>query len=136
MYRPHFSSKLSLLTVRRFRMKHARQLLIIILLLLSAFIFAEDRLVLTLNDAFETAIANNADIQKQLITLEGARRVKNASWNMFLPNISAVTGGVNNSHTLYDGTEKMSKDEKSAWSWSASTGVSIGFSTSIPYKIM
>ena len=45
-------------------MKHARQLLIIILLLLSAFIFAEDRLVLTLNDAFETAIANNADIQK------------------------------------------------------------------------
>ncbi|MBR4824813.1 MAG: TolC family protein [Spirochaetaceae bacterium] len=116
-------------------MKHARQLLIIILLLLSAFIFAEDRLVLTLNDAFETAIANNADIQKQLITLEGARRVKNASWNMFLPNISAVTGGVSNSHTLYDGTGKMSKDEKNAWSWSASTGVSIGFSTSIPYKI-
>lgn len=116
-------------------MKHARQLLIIILLLLSAFVFAENRLVLTLNDAFETAIANNSDIQKQLIALEGARRVKNASWNMFLPEISAVTGSVSNSHTLYDGTEKLSKDQKSSWRWSAGTGISIGFSTSIPYKI-
>ncbi|MBO7420935.1 MAG: TolC family protein [Spirochaetaceae bacterium] len=116
-------------------MKHARQLLIIILLLLSAFVFAENRFVLTLNDAFETAMANNSDIQKQLVALEGARRVKNASWNMFLPEISAVTGSVNNSHTLYDGTEKLSKDQKSSWRWSAGTGISIGFSTSIPYKI-
>lgn len=115
-------------------MKHARQLLVIILLLLSSFAFAQNKLVLTLNDAFETAIANNADIQKQLIALEGARRLKDASWNIFLPNVSA-TGSIGNSHNLYDGTEKLSKDNKNVWSWSASAGLSIGFSTSIPYKI-
>ena len=116
-------------------MKHARQLLVLIWLLLSSFAFAQNKLVLTLNDAFETAMANNSDIQKQLVALEGARRVKNASWNMFLPEISAVTGSVSNSHTLYDGTEKLSKDQKNSWRWSAGTGISIGFSTSIPYKI-
>ena len=116
-------------------MKHARQLLVLIWLLLSSFAFAQNKLVLTLNDAFETAMANNSDIQKQLVALEGARRVKDASWNMFLPEISAVTGSVSNSHTLYDGTEKLSKDQKNSWRWSAGTGISIGFSTSIPYKI-
>ncbi|MDD6486490.1 MAG: TolC family protein [Spirochaetales bacterium] len=115
-------------------MKHARHLLVCVLLLLSSFAFAENRLVLTLNDAFETAIANNSDIQKQLIALEGARRVKEASWNMFLPNVSA-TGRIGNEHNLYDGTEKMTKDQKNSWSWSGSAGLSIGFSTSIPYRI-
>ncbi|MCQ2579559.1 MAG: TolC family protein [Treponemataceae bacterium] len=113
-------------------MKHARQLLVLVLILMSAFAFADgNKLVLTLNDAFETAIANNADIQKQLIALEGAKRVKDAAWNVFLPNISA-NGGVGNDHTLYDGTGKMSADD---WSWSGSAGLSISFSTSIPYNL-
>lgn len=115
-------------------MKRARQLLTLSWLLLSSFIFAENRLVLTLNDAFETAIANNADIQKQRITLENAKRTKDASWNSFLPNISA-NGGINNSHTIHDGTGTMSKNDKNSWGWNSSVGISIAFSTSIPYKI-
>ena len=90
--------------------------------------------MLTLNDAFETAIANNADIQKQRITLENAKRTKDASWNSFLPNISA-NGGINNSHTIHDGTGTMSKNDKNSWGWNSSVGISIAFSTSIPYKI-
>lgn len=116
-------------------MKHARQLLVLVLVLMSALAFADgNKLVLTLNDAFETAIANNADIQKQLITLQGAKRVKDAAWNVFLPNISA-NGGIGNGHTLYDGTGQMSSSDKNVWSWNGSAGLSISFSTSIPYNL-
>lgn len=83
-------------------------------------------LAITLQEAKNIALENNTTLKTQKIKLDAASRSKNAAWNTVLPSLS-VNGGLSNSHLTESGD--------TSWSWSASAGLSIGLTASIPSKI-
>jgi outer membrane protein TolC len=84
---------------------------------------------LTIENAIETALKNNADLKKNAITLQQAKRDKDNAWNMFLPSLSASLG-ISNTQTITPKTEN-----ESLWPWSASISASLGFTAAIPARI-
>jgi multidrug efflux system outer membrane protein len=83
---------------------------------------------LTLEKALDTALKNNADLQKNAVTLQQAKRDKDNGWNMFLPSLSASLG-LSNSHTIVPDSNKPAE-----WPWSAGISASLQFTAAIPTR--
>jgi multidrug efflux system outer membrane protein len=86
---------------------------------------------LTLEQALDAALKNNADLQKNAVTLQQAKRDKDNAWNMFLPSLSASLG-ISNNHVI---TPKPKNEVEPLWPWSASISASLGFTAAIPARI-
>lgn len=96
-------------------------------MLAQAVISAPEQIELGLEQALQIALKNNSDLRTQAISLEAARRAKDSSWNKFLPSAS-LNAGISNAHSFDD----LSTNE---WSWSASGGISLGLSLTLPTQI-
>ncbi|GHT56327.1 hypothetical protein FACS1894109_04930 [Spirochaetia bacterium] len=86
---------------------------------------------LSLEKALDTALQNNADLKKNAVTLQQAKRDKDNAWNMFLPSLSASLG-ISNSHVI---TPKPENEIEPMWPWSASASASLQFTAAIPARI-
>jgi multidrug efflux system outer membrane protein len=94
---------------------------------------------LTLDKAIETALANNGDLQKNVVALQQAARNQKSGWNQFLPQISTPSVGVTNTHqispveTASGSGNSSSAANTSLWAWnSISLGASLSFTADIP----
>ncbi|MBO5237140.1 MAG: TolC family protein [Spirochaetaceae bacterium] len=103
-------------------MKHKNVFLSFLLLILIYF----PTTAISLEEAKNLALKNNSTLKAQKVKLDAATRTKDASWNVFLPSLS-LSGGLSNSH--------LNEAGNTSWSWSASTGLSIGLTASIPSKL-
>ena len=103
-------------------MKHKNVFLSFLLLILIYF----PTIAISLEEAKNLALKNNSTLKAQKVKLDAATRTKDASWNVFLPSLS-LSGGLSNSH--------LNETGNTSWSWSASTGLSIGLTASIPSKL-
>ncbi|GHT90822.1 hypothetical protein FACS1894140_0130 [Spirochaetia bacterium] len=86
---------------------------------------------LTLEKTLDTALQNNADLKKNAISLQQAKRENSNAWNMFLPSLSA-TLGISNNHVI---TPKPETEVEPLWPWSASAQASLQFTAAIPARI-
>jgi multidrug efflux system outer membrane protein len=100
--------------------------MVFFLAFLSGMAAADD---ITLDAAVETAVANNADLQRTAVAYRQAKRAKDYGWNLFLPQISGVSLGLSNRHQLYP-EANAGGGSGSAWSvGSISLGASLTFTT-------
>jgi outer membrane protein TolC len=86
-----------------------------------------DTMVLTLDNALDAALKNNAALQKNELAANQALRAKNNAWNLFLPSISANLGITN--------TQPMRPEGNPANSWSAVASANLQLSAAIPANI-
>jgi multidrug efflux system outer membrane protein len=101
-------------------------------LLYGAVLFPES---LTLDSAIASALANNADVQKSLLSLEQAARNKDYGWNLFLPKLSNPSLSLSHNHQLAPQTTGPSSAADS-WAWgSLSIGASLSFSADVPNQL-
>ncbi|KAA6336156.1 Outer membrane protein OprM [termite gut metagenome] len=82
---------------------------------------------LTLEEALDAALKNNADLQKSRLTAHQSLREKNNGWNKFLPSVSASLGITN--------TQPMQPAGDPTNSWSAGGSISLQLSAAIPGDI-
>ncbi len=87
---------------------------------------------ITLEESIATALENNADIQKQALSLEQSRKTVSNQWNIFLPSLSVSANYANSGHQI----APTSSDGNWNWGASASIGLSnIGLNIPTAMKI-
>ncbi len=85
---------------------------------------------ITLENSIATALENNADIQKQALALEQARKTASNQWNLFLPSLSVSANYGNAGHQIAPSATDGN------WDWGASASASIsGIGLHVPSAI-
>jgi multidrug efflux system outer membrane protein len=112
-------------------------------IILSLLLTGQTLSALTLDEALEQALENNAGLAAQTITLDAAARNKRFGWNQFLPSINPFSVGIGNTHYFYTPQQSVNpltgrqgaKAGDSTWGWNdLSLGVSFSFNADIPNR--
>jgi multidrug efflux system outer membrane protein len=85
---------------------------------------------ITLEEAVQSAVANNNTLKNSRLALDSAARTKKFSWNQLLPRLSGTSVGFSNTHTLR--TPAPVKPDPENAMGAVSVGATITFSADIP----
>ncbi len=94
-----------------------------LMLCLSAVVFAQETVTLTVDEAVEQAIENSRTLKSATIDLEISKRARDTSWGYFFPTVSA-NGTFARSNELTDNPFAPNLNPTESDHWSVSTGLS------------